>query len=59
MTKNRKSVLKEYLDSQKEEILQELLANKETLDDISKEHLNARYQALNDVAEICEQRGRY
>lgn len=53
------SKLKEYIDSQKEEITQELLENKETLDDISKEHLNARYQCLQDIENICEQRGRY
>lgn len=54
-----KSKLKEFLDNQKEEIMNELVENKETLDDISKEHLNARYQAFKDVEEICEQRGRY
>lgn len=53
------SKLKEYIDSQKDEITQELLDNKDTLDDISKEHLTARYQCLCDIENICEQRGRY
>ena len=38
------SKLKEYIDSQKDEITQELLDNKDTLDDISKEHK----EELND-----------
>lgn len=54
-----KSKLKEFLDRQKEEIAKEMLENKDTLDDISREHLNARYQAFSEVAEVCEQRGRY
>ena len=53
------SQLKEYIEEQKSEIMAELLNKEQTLDDISREHLNARYQALLDIEGICIQRGRY
>ena len=55
----RESKLKLFLQQQKDEITKELLENQDKLDDISKEHLKARYQAFEDVEKMCEQRGRY
>lgn len=55
----RDSKLKLFLQQQKDEITKELLENQDTMDDISKEHLKARYQAFEDVEKMCEQRGRY
>lgn len=53
------SQLKEYIEEQKSEIMAELLNKDQTLDDITREHLDARYQTLLDIEAICIQRGRY
>ena len=58
-TKSRQSVLKIFLEQLKDEIVDRLYYNKDTLDDITKAELNGRLSMIKEVQKVCEQRGRY